>query len=324
MRILLLGSQGLLGWELQQTLAPLGALLPVGHRPKVSSSEAVATTPWSTDQLGADLTDAVALRALVWATRPQVIVNAAGFSAVDAAEQNPQAARAAWAVNAVAPGVLAQAAEAAGAALLHFSTDYVFSGAGHTPQAEEAATGPLSAYGRSKLEGETRVRAQASRHLIFRTSWLYSARRPNFMGAILKRAVAQDTMAVVADQVGAPTSAAWLASVVAQVLPLWSAAPAWSGLVHTSAAGAVSRLAWAQVVLTAAARAGWPLRAQAHSLRGISSAEHAAQHPGTAPRPLNSRLDCTRLRHTFGITAPSWQTGVDQALAQLLKENPPR
>jgi dTDP-4-dehydrorhamnose reductase len=321
MKILLLGSHGLLGWELQQTLAPLGELLPVGHWPKASSSAAATTAPSPTDRLTIDLADAAALRALVWATQPQVIVNAAGFTAVDAAEQNPPAA---WAVNAVAPGVLAQAAEETGAALVHFSTDYVFSGAGHAPQAEEAATGPLSAYGRSKLEGETRVRAQASRHLIFRTSWLYSARRPHFMGAILKRAGAQDTLAVVADQVGAPTSAAWLAGVVAQVLPQWSAAPPWSGLVHASAAGAVSRLAWAQRVLTAAARAGWPLRAQAHSLRGISSAEHTAQHPGTATRPLNSRLDCTRLRHTFGITAPAWQTGVDQVLAQLLKENPPR
>jgi dTDP-4-dehydrorhamnose reductase len=309
-KILLLGSRGQLGCELQRSLAAVGQVLAYHHR-RASEDSAANTI---------DLADAQALRALVQRTAPGLIVNAAAYTAVDAAEQHPQAA---WAINAVAPGVLADAAQAQGAALLHFSTDYVFGGAGHLPQPEDAATAPLSVYGRSKLEGEFQVRSRASRHLILRTSWLYSVNRPNFLRSVLQRASEREVLSVVADQFGAPTHAAWLADITAQIAPQWWAEPHCSGTYHASAAGAVSRLAWAQAVIASAARAGWPLRANVATLRGISSAEHLALHPGTAVRPLNSRLDCTQLQRTFGITTPHWQDGVDQVLSQLFQDPTP-
>jgi dTDP-4-dehydrorhamnose reductase len=311
MKILLLGSEGQLGWELQHSLPALGEVQAVSHQPSPARR---STAP------GIDLADAQALRVLVQRSRPDLIVNAAAFTAVDAAERDPQTA---WAVNAVAPGVLATAAQAVGAALLHFSTEYVFSGAGHQPHTEEGSTGPwsdLSVYGRSKLEGELQVRTLArqsdSPHLILRTSWLYSARRPNFMRAILKQAQQGGTLEVVDDQIGAPTSAAWLAAVVAQIVPLWRSQPVLSGTYHATAAGAVSRLAWAQMIIESTVTPG----ATATTLRALSSADYAARHPGVARRPLNSRLDCTRLRQHFGITPPPWQSGVQQVLGELLRQ----
>ncbi len=323
MKILLLGSQGQLGWELQRSLAPLGGLMAYGHHRGALSSPGSAI----------DLTDTCALAALVQHTAPDLIVNAAAYTALDAAEREPDAA---WAVNAIAPGVLAQAAQAQGARLLHFSTDCVFAGLGSVAQGEDDTTEPLSAYGRSKLEGERRVRAACAQHLILRTSWLHSAHRPGFMQAVLQRAAHNETVLVVDDQIGAPTSAAWLADAAAQLLPTWMAQAPLAGTYHATAAGAVSRLVWARATLAAAHQAGWlarrpgpataqaaaPLAAQgaAPVLEAISSERYAALYPGTARRPLNSRLDCTRLSRCFGITPPDWQLGVQQVLAELSKQ----
>jgi dTDP-4-dehydrorhamnose reductase len=311
MKILLLGSEGQLGRELQRSLPALGELQAVGHQHRGAARSEPA---------GIDLADAPALRALVLESQPDLIVNAAAFTAVDAAEQDPHTA---WAVNAVAPGVLASAAQTVGAAMLHFSTEYVFSGVGHRPYSEEDDTGPLpdlSVYGRSKLEGELRVRTLAQQtnnpHLILRTSWLYSTWRPHFIHAILKQAQEGGTLEVVDDQIGAPTQAAWLADVVAQIVPLWRAKPELSGTYHTTAAGEVSRLAWAQLIIEKTVTAG----ATAPALRALSSADYAARHPSAARRPLNSRLDGARLQQRFGITPPPWQSGVQQVLDELLRQ----
>ncbi len=351
MKILLLGSQGQVGWELQRSLAAVGEVLAYSHRSAgdapggslgVVPGDAPGDAPGGAPNDAAarrriELADAAALRTLVQQCRPRLVVNAAAYSAVDAAEQD---AAKAWAVNADAPGVLADAAQTVGAALVHFSTDYVFSGAGHRPHLEDAATGPLSVYGRSKLAGEEQVRARAQHHLILRTSWVHSARGANFLRSIWRQARQGAALQVVDDQVGAPTSAKWLADLVAHLLPRWLANAALAGTYHATAAGAVSRLEWAQHILRAAhesqtAQVGAGMDTDAGAvcnttlhrrapatLQALSSAEHRAQHPGSAIRPLNSRLDCTRLQRTFEIQTPPWQEGVNAVLAELLSQPP--
>ena len=292
MRLLLFGKGGQVGWELQRALAPLGELVALG----------------SAD---ADFRDPQSLPALVRAHRPDVIVNAAAHTAVDRAESEPELASA---INAVAPGVLAREAAAGGAWLVHYGTDYVFDGSGRAPRDEDAPTGPLGVYGRTKLEGEQEIRASGCRHLILRTSWVYGARGGNFAKTMLRLAAERDTLSVVDDQVGAPTGAELLADVTAHCLRTLAARPELGGTYHAAAAGETSWHGYACHVIEWARAHGHPLKTPREAIRAVPS----SAFPTPARRPHNSRLGTRRLQAAFGLTMPHWQIGVDRLLAEVL------
>ncbi|MCD0420806.1 dTDP-4-dehydrorhamnose reductase [Rubrivivax sp. JA1024] len=293
MKLLLLGCGGQLGWELQRSLAPLGTLVPFDR------------------DTGADFARPGTLTALLDVHRPEVIVNAAAHTAVDRAESEPELART---INAEAPGLLAREAAARGAWLLHYSTDYVFDGSGTQARAEDAPTGPLSVYGRTKLEGEELVRASGCRHLILRTSWVYAARGANFAKTMLKLAAERDKLRVVADQIGAPTGADLLADVTAHALRQAVADPALAGTYHCVAGGETSWHGYARLVVEHARDAGHALRITPEAIEPVPTSDY----PTPARRPLNSRLDTSALRERFGLHLPPWQDGVRRMLDEIL------
>jgi dTDP-4-dehydrorhamnose reductase len=295
MRILLLGKNGQVGWELQRALAPLGELTALDFD---------TPGPWT-----ADFTKPDALPALVQALKPDVIVNAAAHTAVDKAEGEPELART---INAVAPGVLAREAAALGAWLVHYSTDYVFDGSGSEPRAEEAPTGPLSAYGRTKLEGEELIRDSGCRHLIFRTSWVYAARGGNFAKTMLKLAAERDALNVIVDQIGAPTGADLLADVTAHALRRARGRPELAGTYHCVAGGETSWHGYAQTVIEWARAAGQPVKVAPEAVKPIPT----SQYPTPAKRPLNSRLSTLKLQDAFDVVLPAWQAGVERMLIE--------
>ncbi len=297
MKILLLGKNGQVGWELQRSLSILG--------------EVVACDFDSPAELKADFTDPESLLALIRRVRPDAIVNAAAHTAVDKAESEPELARH---INALTPGVLAREAAALGACLVHYSTDYVFDGSGEQPRDESAATNPLSVYGRTKLEGEELIRSSGCSHLILRTSWVYAARGGNFARTMLRLAAEREELKVIADQIGAPTGADLLADVTALALLRLRAQPALSGTYHCAAAGQTHWHGYAQFVIE------WA-RAHGHSVKVAPErvlSTLTQDYPTSARRPLNSRLDTQKLRRTFGITLPHWQLGVQRLLAEVL------
>ena len=297
MRILLLGCKGQVGWELQRSLAPLGDLLACDF-----------DTP---GELKADFSDPTALAALVRRVQPQLIVNSAAHTAVDKAESEPDLARA---INATAPGIIAREAAAAGALLVHYSTDYVFDGSGSSPRDEDAPTGPLSVYGRTKLEGEELIRASGCRHLILRTSWVYAARGGNFARTMLRLAAERDSLRVIDDQIGAPTGAELLADVTAHAARRVLAEPALAGSYHCVAGGETSWFDYARFVIE------WA-RAQGQAIRVAPDAIHpipTRAYPTPAARPLNSRLATHKLQRAFGLTLPHWQPGVERMLTEIL------
>lgn len=296
-RILLLGSRGQVGWELQRALAPLGELTALDRR---------GTGPWQ-----ADLSQPERLAPMLDALAPQLIVNAAAHTAVDRAESEPGLAHA---INAAAPGELARWAAAHDATLVHYSSDYVFDGSGHTARSEDAPTGPLSVYGRSKLAGEEAIRASGCRHLILRTSWVYAARGGNFARTMLRLAAERDELKVIADQVGAPTGAELLADVTAHALRALAADPALAGSYHCAAAGETSWHGYACHVIEWARANGHPVKVAPGAIRAIPTADY----PTPATRPLNSRLDTSRLQRAFGLRMPPWQPGVERMLAEVL------
>jgi dTDP-4-dehydrorhamnose reductase len=300
MKILLFGKNGQVGWELQRSLAPLGEVIAPGRE--------------STEHCG-DLANLAGLAQTVQTVRPDVIVNAAAHTAVDKAESEPELART---LNALAPGALAQAAQSVGAWMLHYSTDYVFDGSGNKPWCETDATGPLSVYGKTKLEGEQLVQAQCARHLIFRTSWVYAARGGNFAKTMLRLAKEREVLSVIDDQFGAPTGAELLADVTAhalrQVLHREHPRADLTGLYHLTAGGTTSWHGYAQFVLQAAFDAGVALRANPQAVLAVPT----TSYPTPARRPLNSRLDCSRLKTAFGLTLPPWQQGVLRMLNETL------
>ena len=295
-RILLLGKNGQVGWELQRALAPLG--------------EVIACDFDSPGDLRADFTQPEALRALVWRVQPSVIVNAAAHTAVDKAESEPELAHL---INAAAPSVLADEAEACGALLVHYSTDYVFDGSGVEAREEDEATGPLNVYGSSKLEGERLIRMSGCQHLILRTSWVYAARGGNFARTMLKLAAEREQLKVVNDQVGAPTGADLLADVTAHVVMRLRASPELAGTYHCVAGGEASWFDYARHVIEWARAAGVALKLPPEGLVPVSSAEF----PTPAARPLNSRLSTRKLRDTFGLVPPMWTAGVERMLAEI-------
>jgi dTDP-4-dehydrorhamnose reductase len=295
--ILLLGKNGQVGWELQRSLAPLGKV--------------VACDFDSPGELRADFSQPESLRALVRRVRPDVIVNSAAHTAVDKAESEPEVARA---LNALSPGVLAEEAAALGALMVHYSTDYVFDGSGSSYRDESAPTGPLSTYGRTKLEGEVRVQASGCRHVILRTSWVFAARGGNFAKTMLRLAGERDQMKVVDDQIGAPTSAELLADVTAHAALRVQADPSLGGLYHCVAGGETSFFGYARHVLERARSSGRELRLPPEGLLPIPSTEY----PLPAARPLNSRLATHKLQNALGLTLPPWTVGVDRMLDEVL------
>ena len=292
--ILLLGANGQVGYELQRTLpAPLIAL----------------------DIPDIDFSQPETLRDIVRTYKPRIIVNAAAYTAVDMAESDFERA---FAINATAPGVLAEEAKALGACLIHYSTDYVFDGRKLVPYVETDPTGPLSAYGRTKLEGELAV-AKCTRNLTFRTSWVVGAHGHNFIKTMLKLAGERESLRVVADQFGGPTSAALLADFTAKVLAQMVDRPAsdqrW-GLYHLVAAGKTSWHGLARHVIERAGAMGLPLKTKPDAVTPITTAEY----PTPAKRPVNSRLDTSKLRSTFSLTPPDWSEGVNAVLERIVPE----
>ncbi len=280
-RILLTGSRGQVGWELVRSLATLGDVVALDSR-------------------RLDLADAAAIRRQVAEIKPAIIVNPAAHTAVDKAESEPERA---YAINAIAPGVLAEAAESIGALLVHYSTDYVFDGSGNEARSEEAATGPLNVYGASKLAGEVAIQSACRRHLIFRTSWVYGQRGANFLLTMRRLCAERPELKVVADQIGAPTWCRSLAEATAQVLaqiesPLRGAdkPPSW-GVYHMSNAGETSWHGFAEAIQALDGQA-----AQARLLPIPSS-----DYPTPARRPLNSRLNNDKLQRVFGVRLPDWR-----------------
>jgi dTDP-4-dehydrorhamnose reductase len=245
--------------------------------------------------------------------QPTVVVNATAYTAVDRAQAEPELAQR---INASAPGLIAKAAHEAGACVVHYSTDYVFKGDKSEPYLETDPTDPQSVYGQSKLDGEHAVAKACARHLIFRTSWVVSAHGGNFLKTMLKLAQERDTLNVVADQVGAPTSANLIATVTTQILQALveqpSTDPRW-GLYHLVASGQTNWYAYACYAIAQARAAGWPIKLQDQAIHPIATKDY----PVAAPRPLNSRLDTQKLCKTFNLTLPEWRVGVDKVLQAL-------
>ena len=295
MKILLLGKNGQVGWELQRSLSVLGELVALDRH----------SAPCG------DLSQPERLQETVRALRPDVIVNAAAHTAVDKAESEIELART---LNAAAPAALAQAACDVGAWLVHYSTDYVFDGRGTRPWQEGDATGPLGVYGQTKLEGEQAIAASGCRHLIFRTSWVYAARGGNFAKTMLRLAQERERLTVIDDQQGAPTGADLIADVTAHAVRSAHAKPALSGLYHLVAGGETS---WHGYATHAIARAR-ELRPQLDWKVGEIAPVPTSAFPTPARRPLNSRLDTHKLQQAFGLTLPHWQQGVDRLLSEIL------
>lgn len=293
MKIHLLGKDGQVGWELQRSLAPLGELIACG----------------SAD---ANFEDLGSLRALIARTKPDAIVNAAAYTAVDKAESEPEKARR---INAEAVAVLAEEAARSGAWLIHYSTDYVFDGEKAAPYVEDDQTGPLSVYGKTKLAAEQAIRESGAKHFIFRTSWVYAARGGNFAKTMLKLAMEREELRVVADQHGAPTSAELIADVTALALHRAhrDTDAGLSGTYHLAASGRTTWHAYARYVLELAQARGVSLNVLPDQVQAIPS----SAYPVPAPRPKNSQLDTSRLCATFKLHLPEWQWHVHRMMQEI-------
>jgi dTDP-4-dehydrorhamnose reductase len=298
MKLLLLGRNGQVGWELQRSLAPLGEVLALDS---------------ASQEYCGDLTDLPGLAATVQRFAPDVIVNAAAYTAVDKAESESQLAHR---VNADAPAVLAREALRLKALLVHYSTDYVFAGLGDTPWQEQDPVAPLSVYGASKLAGEQAIAASGCAHLILRTSWVYSARGNNFATTMLRLARERERLAVIDDQFGAPTGAELLADVTAHAIRSLLADPQLSGIYHLAAAGETTWCRYARFVLEHAERAGMKLKVGPAMVDAIGT----EAYPTPARRPCNSRLDTHKLQKAFALSLPDWKVGVTRMLAEILEK----
>ncbi|MGL4978388.1 MAG: dTDP-4-dehydrorhamnose reductase [Plesiomonas sp.] len=294
MRILLLGKNGQVGWELQRALAPLGDIIAVDFD--------------STDYCG-NFSQPDGIAATVRSVKPDVIVNAAAHTAVDKAESEVDFARL---LNATTVAVLAKEAAALGAWLIHYSTDYVFDGNGDTPWLETDSPAPLNVYGQTKLEGEQAIQAVCHKHLIFRTSWVYAARGNNFAKTMLRFGKERTTMSVINDQFGAPTSAELLADCTVHAIRVAFAKPEVAGLYHLIASGTTTWFDYAELVFAEARKQGVELAVT--QLNAVPTHEF----PTPAKRPHNSRLNTTRFQQTFGLALPQWQDGVKRMLTEIL------
>jgi dTDP-4-dehydrorhamnose reductase len=306
-RILLLGKNGQVGWELQRALAPLADVVAL-DRGEVEASHNGDST--GDRVLCGDLSRLDELEATVRAVAPDVVVNAAAYTAVDEAEKVEGSAHC---VNASAPGILARACKHIGAWLVHYSTDYVFDGRGTRPWKEEDPISPLNVYGRTKFEGEERIRQSDCLHLILRTSWVYAARGTNFVRTMLRLATERDVLRVIDDQFGAPTGAELIADSTAHALRSAFGRSEISGTYHVAARGETTWFEYARHVIEGARRRRWPLRVAPDAILPVPT----DAYPVPARRPENSRLDCTKFERSFRLRLPAWQDGVDRVLDEL-------
>ncbi len=293
--ILLIGPHGQVGFELSRSLAPLGEVVTAGRTGAVVSL---------------DLARPAEIRQVVRQVQPALIVNAAAYTAVDKAETERDLA---MAINGVAPGVLAEEARRINAALVHYSTDYVFPGDGQQPWCEDDVTGPLNHYGVTKLAGEDAIRAADVAHLILRVSWVYGLHGANFVKTMLRLGAQRPELSIVDDQIGAPTSARVIADVTAQILAQGQAD--WQcffeqrgGVVHLACHGYTNWHDFAARIFDLARQRGVPLAVT--KLLPLAT----SQYPTPACRPLNSRMNCSRLSERFGLKAPTWEMALDQSL----------
>ena len=294
MKLLLLGKNGQVGWELQRSLAPLGVLVALDRH-----------------DAGGELSQPQAVAERITQERPQVIVNAAAYTAVDNAESDAARCRT---INTTAVQAMAQAAASVGALLVHYSTDYVFDGSGQAPWLETDATGPLNVYGLTKLDGERALVASGCAHLVFRTSWVYGSRGGNFAKTMLRLAQEREQLQVINDQFGAPTGADLIADVTAHAIRATLATPALTGLYHLVAAGETSWHGYATYCIEHARVAGGAIKVPADHVLAVPT----SAFPTPAQRPLNSRLNTTRLQQQFGLQLPHWQRGVQRLLETVL------
>lgn len=297
LRILLLGKNGQVGWELQRSLATLGNVVALERNPD--------------NGLCGDLADVETLRATIKRISPDVIVNAAAYTAVDKAETERDQA---LLINAVAVEAIAQEANALGCWFVHFSTDYVFDGQGSRAWTESDPVAPINYYGSTKLIGEQAVVASGCKHLIFRTSWVYGARGNNFAKTMLRLAADLDQVNVIADQIGGPTGADLIADVCAVTIRHALLDSSVCGLYHLAAGGFTSWHEYAQLVINYSIASSVPMKVRV--VNPIST----SQFPTPARRPLNSRLNTEKLRHTFCIHLPEWQGGVTRMLKEVLEK----
>jgi dTDP-4-dehydrorhamnose reductase len=296
MRILLLGADGQLGYELHRACAPLGEIHACTISGQLSGRQANAQV---------DFEPPGALEALVRDYRPNLVLNAVAHTAVDRAEDEPALAHR---VNAEAVGELAQACQRQGAKLVHYSTDYVFDGRLRRPIREDDTTGPVSVYGRTKLAGEQAIADSGCDHLVLRTAWVYGARGQNFLRTALKLARERDEIRIVNDQIGSPTPARWLAAATALALAKnFDARGTW----HVVADGECSWHEFAQAILGDALVAG--VLDRAPKVVGIPSSEF----PTRAKRPAYSRLDSSRVARDFGLRLPDWRVGLREVIAEI-------
>ena len=295
MKILLFGKEGQVGWELQRSLSLQGQLRAVGLQ-------------------DVDMEDPDGLRKCIHQNQPDILVNAAAYTAVDKAESEPAKA---YRVNAEAVGVMAEEARKLNAWLVHFSTDYVFDGEKSSPYKEDDPVCPLSVYGKSKLEGEQLIQKHHDKHLIFRTSWVYAARGNNFAKTMLRLAGEKDELKVIADQHGAPTSAELIADVTALAIYRISRVSAeenFAGIYHLVAGGETSWHGFAQYVLELAQSMGVELKTSAEEVQSIPT----SAYPLPATRPQNSRLNTSKLCKTFNINLPNWHFHVQRLVSELV------
>ena len=301
MKVLLLGKNGQVGWELQRALKVLGEVTALDRHPLATEAGV----------LSGDLSDLESLRATIRRVAPDVIVNAAAYTAVDKAETERELAHR---VNALASQVMAEEAARLDAWLVHYSTDYVFDGTGSTPWTEDDTVAPVNHYGATKLEGERLISASGCKHLIFRTSWVYAARGNNFAKTMLRLARERQTLSVIADQFGAPTGAELLADFAVAALQKAMRSPELGGIYHLAPAGETSWHAYASYVIEFARAHGETLAVE--SVNPIAT----TQYPTPANRPLNSRLDTTKLSDAFSLRLPHWQTDVTRMLREILNK----
>lgn len=290
-RVLLLGAAGQLGHELAARL-------------QQTPFEWTALT-----RREVDFSELDALKPLIEQLKPHWIINAAAYTAVDKAEQEPQLAHT---LNAELPAMLADVARAQGSALVHYSSDYVFNGLAQRPYLETDDTDPQSVYGRSKRDGDLAVQASGARHLIFRSSWVVGAHGQNFLKTMLRLAAESESLRVVADQTGVPTSAVWLADITLAAMRM-SEDQGLSGLFHATPSGQTHWQAYAQYVIEQALRLGWVLKTEPQHIEAINT----DQYPLPAARPAYGLLDSRLLAQTLKLPWPEWQSGVDQVLKQL-------
>jgi dTDP-4-dehydrorhamnose reductase len=296
MKLLLLGANGQVGWELQRALAPLGDLVICDHRQ-------------------ADFSQPLTLVTLVQQCQPDIIVNAAAYTAVDKAESDVETARL---VNATSVGVLAEQARLLGALLVYYSTDYIFDGSQSGPQPEQTSAAPLNVYGKTKLEGEQLIHSSGCRHLILRTSWVYAARGHNFAKTMLRLACERDELRVVSDQIGTPTSAELIADTTALMLQRMVFDPELArhacGTYHLVAGGHTSWHEYTCFIIRTARELGMQLKVVESRIYPI----HAAEFAGAAARPTNSRLDNRKLQSTFHLQLPHWQHHAARMLQEIV------